>query len=263
MAKPIRADLDFGGVARITNLLDPTAAQHPATKAYTDALFEGNAWKDSARVGTQSNLNLASPGATIDGVTMAAGDRVLVRNQTSQPANGIYVWNGAAVAMTRSADASTSNELEMAVLYVEEGTDAGAKFRQTTLNFVLDTGNIVWQSDTSVAPAASETTSGIAELATQTETDTGTDDTRIVTPLKLANFSGKAKRYATSIGDGSATSYTVTHNLGTKDVIVNAFYNASTYDEVFCDIQHTSANTITLIFATAPSSNQIRVVCIA
>ena len=75
--KPILSDLDFGNVARILNLLDPTLAQHPATKAYVDSLVEGLAWKDSARVASVATINLAAPGANIDGVAMVANDRFI------------------------------------------------------------------------------------------------------------------------------------------------------------------------------------------
>jgi len=51
---------------------------------------------------------------------MSSGDRVLVKDQSSIPTNGIYIWNGAAVAMTRANDATTFNELEGAVVTVEE-----------------------------------------------------------------------------------------------------------------------------------------------
>ena len=122
----ISSHLDFNNEARILNLLDPTLAQHPATKAYVDGAVEGLAWKDSVRVASVANLTLSGPGATIDGITMATNDRVLVKDQTTQSQNGLYLWNGAAVAMTRTADASTFAELEQAVVTVEEGTSAGS-----------------------------------------------------------------------------------------------------------------------------------------
>lgn len=253
------SDLDFNNVARILNLLDPTLAQHPATKAYVDSLVEGLAWKDSVRVSTQSNLSIASPGATIDGITMATNDRVLVRSQTTQTENGIYIWNGAATALTRSADANTFAELEQAVTSVEEGTSISS-FRQTAINGVIGTNNVTWASFATTAPAASETTSGIAELATQAETDTGTDDLRIVTPLKLATYSGLVRKRSFDIGDGSATQYTVTHNLGTRDAHVTVYRNSGAYDEVGCDLEHTTTTTCIVRFAAAPSSNQFRVV---
>jgi hypothetical protein len=64
--------------------------------------------------------------------------------------------------------------------------------------------------------------------------------------------------YATSIGDGSATSIAVTHNLGTRDVIVE-LYDASSYDTVYADVVRTNTTTVTIDFSTAPSANDIRV----
>jgi len=99
------------------------------------------------------------------------------------------------VPMTRSLDASTSAELEQAVTTVEEGTSAGATFRQTTINFTLDSGSVTWTSFGTAAGAASESTAGIAEIATQGETDTGTDDARFVTPLKLKTASFLIRKF--------------------------------------------------------------------
>ena len=64
--------------------------------------------------------------------------------------------------------------------------------------------------------------------------------------------------YATSIGDGSATSYTVTHNLGSQDVIVQ-LYDASSLDTVFADVVRTSTSVVTIDFNSAPTANDIRV----
>ena len=262
MARKFFTDLDLQSVSKVINVPTPTAAGDAVPKSYVDSAVEGLAWKDSARVATQSNINLSSPGATIDGVTMASQDRVLVRNQSTQSQNGIYVWNGAATALTRSLDASTFAELEQAIITVEEGTDAGTTWRQTQINGVIDTNNVIFSSFAAAAPAASETTAGIAEIATQAEVDAGTDDARIITPLKLATWSGRIRKYAASFGDGSATSYVVTHNLNTRDVTVVVFPNSGTYDNVEVDVGRTSVNEVTLVFATAPASNAYRVVVI-
>ena len=262
MAQQVLTDLDFNSAARVTNLPDPTLAQHAATKAYVDSAVEGLAWKDSARVATQANLNLASPGATIDGVTMATNDRVLVRSQTTTSENGIYIWNGAATPMTRALDASTAAELEQAVVTVEEGTSAGATFRQTAVNFTLGAGAVAWTNFGTSAPAASETTAGIAEIATQAETDTGTDDTRFVTPLKLATYAGRLRRVAQTIGDGSATQYTVTHNLNTRDVHVQVFRTSGAFDAVLVDMEASTVNSVIVRFAAAPALNAFRVVVV-
>lgn len=259
MSKPIRSDLDMLNVARILNLPNPTSAQEPATKAYTDSAIEGLAWKDSCRVGTSSNTNIASPGATLDGVSMVSGDRVLARAQTAGAENGIYIWNGAATPMTRSLDANTAAELEQATVTVEEGTDAGATFRQTILNFTLGSSTVTFTSFGTAAPAATETTAGIAEIATQAEVDAGSDDARFVTPAKLAAYSGRIKKFTQNIGDGSATQYTVTHNLNTLNVNVECFENSGNYQSVLCDVERTSVNAVRLTFAAAPTSNAITV----
>jgi len=261
MAKKIFTDFDFQSVSKVVNLPTPSSSGDAASKSYVDSLVEGLAWKDSCRVATQSNLNLSSPGATIDGITMASQDRVLVRSQTTTADNGIYVWNGSSSAMTRSLDASTFAELEQAVTTIEEGTSAGTSYRQDQVNGTLGSSTISWVTFGTAAPSASETTAGIAEIATQAETDAGTDDARIVTPLKLATWSGRIKKYSVAIGDGSATSYTVTHNLASRDVQVTV-YNASTYDEVITDVTHATTNTLTIVFASAPASNAYRVVVI-
>lgn len=254
------AGLDFRNVSRITNLPDAVAAQEPVTLAQLNAAVEGLAWKDSARVAINTNLNLAAPGATIDGVTMVAGDRFLARGQTSQPENGIYIWNGAATPATRSADASTFDELEQAVITVEEGTDAGSTFRQTQVNGVIGTNNVIWTSFGTSAPAASETTAGVIEIATQAETDTGTDDARAITPLKLNNWSGRSRRFAADIGDGSATSFTLTHNFNTREVTVVVYRTSGNFDEIECEVRHNNVNSVDLVFDTAPTSAQFRAV---
>ena len=260
MPKQVLSDLDFNNQARIINLPDPQLSHHPATKAYVDSAIEGLAWKDSVRVATQGNINLSSPGATIDGITMVANDRVLVRAQTNAAENGIYIWNGASTAMTRALDASTADELEQAVVTVEQGTSAGATFRQTSVNFTLGTDAVNWVSFGTTAPAATESTAGIARIATQTEVNDGTDNSTIVTPLKLANWSGRIRRYATLIGDGSATQFTVTHNLNTRDVHVAVYRNSGSYDEVLVEIEHTTVNAVTVRFASAPAASAFRVV---
>lgn len=260
MGKLVAQDLDFNSVAKILNLPAATASGHPVTYDQLNAAVEGIAWKDSVRVSTQANLNLASPGATVDGVSMSAGDRMLVRAQTAVNENGIYIWNGAAVAATRAADASTFPELESAATTVEEGTNAGTTYRQTQVNGTLETDDVIWTTFGTSAPSASETTAGVAELATQAETDTGTDDARIVTPLKLTNWSGRVRKLAQNVGDGAATQIDVTHNFNTRDVQVEIYRNGTPWDSILCDVERSDANTVRLRFAAAPTSNQFRAV---
>jgi hypothetical protein len=106
---------------------------------------------------------------------------------------------------------------------------------------------------------ATETRTGIAELATQAETDAGTDDARIVTPLKLKTLlDNRTGGYAVNIG-GAGTSYAISHGLNTIDVIVMIKDNA-TLEEVITDVVITDASTVTVSFAVAPSANAYRVI---
>lgn len=263
MSRKQLSDLDFGGASRIRNLPTPVNPDEPVRLSDLNSAVEGVAWKDSCRVASQTNVNLASPGASIDGVTLSNGDRVLVKAQTTDSENGIHIFNGAASAMTRAPDCSTADELEAAVVTVEEGTSAGTTWRQTSVNFTLDSGTVAWTQFGSSAGAASETSAGIAELATQSETDTGTDDARIVTPLKLATWSGRTRRAQGTIGDGSATQIDVTHNFATRDIIVQVFQASGSYEQVNCDVSLPNTNTARLNFASAPASNSLRVVVMA
>lgn len=258
--KLINVNHDFGGSGKVTGLAAPTASSDAATKAYVDAYVEGVAWKDAVRVASTGNVNLASPGATIDGITMVAGDRMLLKNQTTTTENGIYIWNGAATPATRAPDGSTFEELEGAVVVVEEGTtNAGTSWRQTGVNGTIGSTAVTWTGFIAAGAPSSEASAGIIEIATQAETDTGTDDARAITPLKLKTASYLPKGYSTQVGDGSATSIVVTHNLNTRKVLVSVFLDSGTYDEIDCEKELTSVNSVTLKFNTAPTSNQYRV----
>ena len=104
---------------------------------------------------------------------------------------------------------------------------------------------------------ASETVKGAVELATTAEVITGTDTARAVTPAGVeAHYD--SKNFAGDVGDGSATSYAITHSLETLDVIVQV-YEKSSGATVFTDVERTDTDTVTLIFASAPAANAYRV----
>ncbi len=104
---------------------------------------------------------------------------------------------------------------------------------------------------------------GIAELATQAEVDTGTDTSRIVTPATLSVYVSAAigayGLFTATIGNTSATSYTVTHGWGTRDVQVEVYDN-STYNSVIVDVARPSTAAVEINFAQAPGLNSYRVV---
>jgi hypothetical protein len=261
MAKKILVDIDMAG-NRVTNLGNPQDAQDAVTKAYVDSVVEGLNWKNSVRAATVSNINLSAPGSVIDGVILNLGDRVLVKNQTDARENGIYVYNGTFDPMTRAPDANTADELENAVVVVDEGGQAGTTWRQTSVNFTLGVDPVNWEPFGTAAPPANESTAGVLRVATQSEVDGGTVDNAAITPLKLANWAGRIRKYVTVIGDGSSTSFVITHNFDTRDVFVGVYQNAGNYDDVICHVERISTNSVVVKFGTAPAEDSIRVVVI-
>ena len=262
MTIPVQSKLDFGNARRITSLAPGAATGEPVTYEQMNAALEGLAWKDNARVAGQVNVTVASPGAAIDGVTLVLNDRVLLLSQTAATENGLYIWNGAATPMTRSLDANAFDELESAVAGVDEGTSAGTMYRQTQVNGVLGTNNVVWTTYGTAAPAATTGTAGVAALATQAEVDAGAVTNKIVTPQTLAGWASRLRKFAAAVGDGSATSIAVTHNFNTKDVEVYVYENAGSFRAAQVEVQHSSANAVTLLFDTAPAANAYRAVVI-
>lgn len=146
---------------------------------------------------------------------------------------------------------------------IEEGTSAGTSWRQSVVNFVLDTGTLTWIQFGASVGAASETSAGVAEIATQAETDGGTEDQRFITSLKLGAWAQKPRRVQATIGDGSSTQFDVTHNFATRDLIIQVYQASGNYEQINCDVSLPSTNTARLNFAGAPAANAYRVVVMA
>jgi hypothetical protein len=248
---------------RILAVGDPSGAQDAATKSYVDSVARGLDWKNSARAASTGNLNLASPGATIDGVTMAANDRFLAKDQTTGSQNGIYTWNGAAVAATRVIDADTSAEVTSGMaVSVTEGTANGDKTFVLTTNdpITLDTTALVFAQ---LGGSGSSYIAGNGLTLTGTTFDVGAGTGITVAADSVAiDTAVVMRRFAANIGNGAATAITVTHGFGTRDVSVDVYTNATPWDDVICDVTRPNVNDVTITFATAPASGAYRVVII-
>lgn len=239
---------------------DTRIASQKAVKTYVDTTVTSIKWKQSVRAATTTAGTLATSfenGDVIDGVTLATGDRILIKDQSAGAENGIYTVN-ASGAPTRATDADTAAEIKGAVVTVQEGTSNGdTAWQLITDTITLGTTALVFTNFiTANVPSASTTVQGKVELATQAEAQAKSDSTLAVTPASLADF---ARKYTGTIGNGSSTSIAVTHGLGSQYVTAQAF-DASTGDLLFCDITLTSSTQTTFSFATAPASNAIRVV---
>ena len=111
--------------ARITSLATPTGSTDAATKAYVDAQLQGLDVKNSVRVATTANGTLSSAFAnnsTVDGITLATNDRILIKDQSTGSENGIYTVN-ASGAPTRATDFDADSEVTGgAFFFAEEGS---------------------------------------------------------------------------------------------------------------------------------------------
>lgn len=250
---------------KITGLGNPTDDQDAATKYYVDQAVQGLTWKQAANLLSVVNVALTGSTGTLNIDTYGAltsadsGYRIVLTNQTTDSENGIYVYNdnGTAYTLTRAADGTPYTELIGATIYIQEGTTkAGTSWSQAN-HYLTDFTGQDWVQIAGVGIYTAG--DGIAITDNVIAADPGTGIVVNGTGINI-DTSVVVTKYAANVGNGSDTSYTITHNLGTKDVIVSVYDNSSPYAEVVCDVQHTSTTAITLLFSVAPTSNQYRVV---
>lgn len=259
MAIPLLTGADFNN-QRAINAADPQAATDLVTRQYLDARISGLTWKQPVRAATTTNGTLASAyanGSSIDGVTLVTGDRILLKDQTTASENGIYTVN-ASGAPTRATDADSSAELDSAAVLITSGTvNADNAYTQTTNTPTIGSSNIVWaQFGGANLPVAGN---GLTRTGNTLAVNPGTGI--LAASTVTIDTSVVARHVAASIGNGSATSIAVTHNLGTQDIAVSLI-RLSDRAAVMTDWVATDVNTVTLTFAVAPTTNQYRVIVV-
>ena len=243
-------------VTDFTSALNTNLPTTLAVKNYVDTIVGGiGNLEGSFAAGSSVNFPTAAGGTkkgdywyvisagTVHGIVLNIGD-VLIANTDSASVSNPADW----IFLESNRDQATTSILGV----VRLATTAEAQ-GLTESSAVLTPASLA-------TVTATETRTGIAEIATQTEVNTGTDDTRIVTPLKMVTYLNAAVGgYAANVGNGSNSSFALTHGLNTRDVIV-MIYDNTTYEEVIADVVLTSTAVVTVNFATPPASNAYRVV---
>lgn len=109
------------GNNKITNVANATDPNDAVNKSQLDAVSAGIHWKQAVRVATTGNIALQQGPTSIDGVALAEGDRVLVKNQTAASENGIYIYGQG--DYVRAPDVDTNAEVKSGLaVFVNEGT---------------------------------------------------------------------------------------------------------------------------------------------
>ena len=273
------ASINMGG-NKIGNMGDGTGATDAVTKQQLDAAVAaaqiGLDVKVSARVGSTGmgiGTYTATAGAsgrgqitaapnTMDGVTLAVGNRILVG---SGEKSGIWtvttVGTGSNGVWDRATDFDSDAEVTAnAFVFIEEGnTYADTAWVLTTNNPITIGGSsgtsLTWAQF--AGPGAWSAGQGISIFGSAIAVNPGAGLT-LDGSLVTIDTAVVPRKYAATLST-SATSYVVTHNLGTRDVQVQVTEVGSPYGTVVTAWEATSANTITVYFATAPSANQYRV----
>lgn len=228
------------------------------TSAVTAAI-QGLDTKASAVVVSTSNVALSGL-LTIDGVTLTAGQRVLLTGQTTTSQNGL--WAAASGAWTRTADFASGSVQNGTFVFIESGT-SGANSGWTLSgagNVTVDTTAQVWVQFS----GAGEITAGTGlsksgntlSVSTIPVANGGTNATSAsAARTNLSSTSSALPQMFQGTVPSGSTSATITHNLGNQYPVVTV-YEVSSGLQILCDVTATSTTVTTLGFAVAPTSGQ-------
>lgn len=244
-------------------IVNGVASTDAVTKSQLDAvqaLATAGAKKDPVRLATQTNDTLSGLAAR-DGVTPVAGDRVLVMNQTTASANGIYV--AASGAWTRAADfAASSTQYPGTTLYVTEGTVSGDKQYSITSDATITVGTTSMTWGITGGGAITYAAGNGLQLSTNTFSVKLPGSSGLIadgTGLYVDTSYVLRKKVAVGYVGTTGTDITVNHAFGlaVKEDLIVKVYEVGV-GEVICGVLPQDANNVVLSFDTTPTSNQYR-----
>jgi hypothetical protein len=242
------------GLASNYDAAGSAAAAQAAAESYADGLVQGLNVKDSVRVASVANVADLEDVTAVDGVTLADGDRVILKDQTTVPQNGIYVFDLATTTLTRAEDQATPEKGDYAL--VTNGTYAATGWLVTT------TGTGVFWTQFS---AANEYTAGTnIAIAGNAISFSGTlpianGGTGATTAAGAKTELGFTTKYTVSNPELTPSSgvvtWEVTHGI-TGPVIVQVV-NKTTGALVEVDVVHTGATTLTLSWVASATVSAV------
>lgn len=216
-------NIDINGV-RLTNLAAPVAPGDVANKSYVDNSRAGLSVKDPVRVVVQGNVNIATPGGTLDGVAMNTDDRVLLVGQNNGTQNGIWLWQGPSTPMVLPPDADSAGDIpDGALVAVAEGTSANYQYMQEGSSGGTPGS---WTQDWRVFAIGGQTYTagnGLTITGTMFSLDApvsvANGGTGATTPVQARANLGTIAKQALDLGALTAgVTYTINHTLDSADV---------------------------------------------